>query len=1690
MALLPFSPVTAVVDENNLVRLTWQPPQLNGNWDDYGSWTILTTDPSNPSAIPTAISSAATGLETQTDPNSGTSVSGTKDVRQYLFTAAPGANGALGLSMGVQAAPGSLYTPQSPASPEAWANLAGSVFRGFPSTYSSSTDNKAQVLSLGQPLQVFLGAPNDPSSPAGQRWMVTYSDGTSSEWMPISLNSTAKAFQRPTPTGGFDSLTITVENRDVTDNASQTPVILRRSVTLQVFVLNQQFKDSAATGGFDISNAQVGIGGLSGFEITDNSGATQTLLPFLAFMQAIVQDDQTNELKLLVATTRNQSASSLLGTMAADVFPLLGRPVALGNIEFPDLTMVGNGTLADNSPIVLNILSPLITVVIGHPLGWSQNWSSSIQQIATGQSQNSYASGGKPPYRWFATELPEGLSLTQDGLLFGTPTALGFSTFNVSVQDSQTPPSQAETSLSVNVISDLTIPAQVLPNAQVGVAYNTSGFQLQASGGIPPFTWSLSGTLPVGMSISSTGLITGTPTTLNSTSDFTPSGSTSTSPYAFMVQATDAVGAVAAAAQVLNLAPMTFTIEPPDQPWVVAGQQSKLRFPVVGGVPPYTPTSLIATSNPSNFITSFALVNGVIELLVNPAQGTTNAQLHLSLSDAKGATVTLDRSFVVKAPAITTQPIFWAQANLPAAVQPGGTAQAIIPSILTGGQTVGPLLGPALVTNATATAKPSGEIDIGPTCTTAKNVEVTFKALIQQGSLKLGVMSREYSILTVFTNATNGVKFWTTEVYPCCVGDWLAFDPQCPTFNPAPPPFPMTAASGLRMRIQPGSALPIGISLDATSGLLYGAVVVVPTYDSILELLDGTGVVKAQITVHWNVYLANTLGVAPVTVPDGALGVPYSLTFQITGATGNLNIAPPVHGSLPAGLSVSAPTGTGTVVISGLPQEAGYYDIWLQVTDSAASPHAALIYFRIWLDYAPELNMVTDTLNSATVVMPFSQTLTARGGSGGYVWTSVGTGINALPSWLTLSSAGVLASTGNAPNATSTQNLILKVTDSNGNTDQKTMVFTVVQPSALAISVNFPQGTALDAYPPTQIQVSGGVPPYSYSASGLPANLTCNSNTGVVSGIATGSGSSNVTVTVTDQRGVPTGQASQTFPLQILDPGALQITLPGGLPTGTKNSPFSATLGAIGGTQPYTFAQDPNNPLPAGLSLNASTGVISGSPAASTGASPLTVGFTVTDSSTIQQTSPVQTWPLTVMNPSALTWITQSSDAPAGFLNEPYNNGNGFQLQATTSNGQPVRYTISPNTQLGNAGTGTIVGGVTVNAGGLISGTTVSTQLNGPVTFRATGWDPVAKAWDPTAVADLIVNMSFTGQIIPNPTTLPTGFLGQTAYSVTLTPSGGLAPYTFALAAGSLPAGLGLSGSTISGSIPSSGTSGNYSFTILITDGNGTTLHQPYTITIGKTSIVTNPASLVWTANQNLAFSQAVTLSGGAGQPYSSTLSSGALPAGITLSSTGTGFALTSNGATVTAPAGVYNFVITVADSIGATVQVPGQITITAATYSWTSRVAYNQTAWTESNYNATNGIPIGVVWSGVRAVPGYSPLSGGYGGSAFVVRIDGLFNTAAPTLAIAGSPGNTSWSCSLISAPTPGVNSFAEFSVNPSGVPSGSGSLTLQATLTDKTVTTSANLLVFCKSGGAFPGGSNFRDGSGTALSLSTYSN
>jgi hypothetical protein len=164
---------------------------------------------------------------------------------------------------------------------------------------------------------------------------------------------------------------------------------------------------------------------------------------------------------------------------------------------------------------------PVIAALEILPAGGSLQFSTSslpAGQVGAAYSTMIQATGGKTPYHWSISSgtLPAGLTLSATtGTISGKPTASGSSTFTAKVTDSTSPTAQTATkSLTITVASaasPVEITTSSLPSGQAAVPYSTT---LAAIDGTSPYKWSItSGAPPAGLTLASSGLISGTPTT-------------------------------------------------------------------------------------------------------------------------------------------------------------------------------------------------------------------------------------------------------------------------------------------------------------------------------------------------------------------------------------------------------------------------------------------------------------------------------------------------------------------------------------------------------------------------------------------------------------------------------------------------------------------------------------------------------------------------------------------------------------------------------------------------------------------------------------------------------------------------------------------------------------------------------------------------------------------------------------------------------------------------------------------------------------------------------------------------------------------------------------------------------------------------------------------------------------------------
>jgi hypothetical protein len=249
-----------------------------------------------------------------------------------------------------------------------------------------------------------------------------------------------------------------------------------------------------------------------------------------------------------------------------------------------------------------------------------------------------------------------------------------------------------------------------------------------------------------------------------------------------------------------------------------------------------------------------------------------------------------------------------------------------------------------------------------------------------------------------------------------------------------------------------------------------------------------------------------------------------------------------------------------------------------------------------------------------------------------------------LPAGLSIdASSGVIS--GN-PTTAGTSTVAVTVTDATSPahlTATKNLPLTIVAPIAIT-TASLPSGVTGTAYS-APVNASGGTTPYVWSATGLPAGLSIDAASGVISGNPTTAGTSTVAVTVTDSTNPTHLTATKNLSLTIVS--QLVITTASPLPGGSVNAPYSTTIAASGGTTPYAWSA---TGLPAGLSIDPASGSISGTP---TAAGTATIAVTVTDAANPKQTA-TKNLSLTISTPVPAVVIANSGSGQSASVNTQY----------------------------------------------------------------------------------------------------------------------------------------------------------------------------------------------------------------------------------------------------------------------------------------------------------------------------------------------------------------------------------------------------------------------------------------------------
>ena len=554
-----------------------------------------------------------------------------------------------------------------------------------------------------------------------------------------------------------------------------------------------------------------------------------------------------------------------------------------------------------------------------------------------------------------------------------------------------------------------------------------------------------------------------------------------------------------------------------------------------------------------------------------------------------------------------------------------------------------------------------------------------------------------------------------------------------------------------------------------------------------------------------------------------AAPVANNVATTIAANSTNNAITLSISGGTSTSVAVASAPAHGTATASGTSitytPNAGYSGsdsfTWNATNSSGTSADAtvSLTVTATPLSFAP----AAGALPAATVGSAWTQTVAASGGTAPYTYSATG-----LPAGITLNgTSGVLSGT---PSAAGSYNVQVTAADvyGAGGTASYTLSVNEAVPVAGTVSATVSTNSrnnaitlALSGGAATSVSVTGAPAHGSATASGT--SITYTPNAGY-------SGSDSFSWNATNSSGT---SADATVSLTITATPLSFAPAAGALPAATAGSAWTQTVAASGGTAPYTYSA---TGLPAGITLNGTSGVLSGTPSAAgsyniqiTAADVYGAGGTASYTLSVNEAAPVASAITATVNAgssdNAITLAIAGSVTSVALIRQATHG-------TATAAGTKIRYTP-------------------------FSGFTGTDSF----TYSATN------ASGTSQVATVTLNVTAATLIMaPVRSTLPDGLVGK-AYAQIFSVSGGTAPYGWQLS-GTLPRGLTFANGELKGTPESAGSS---SFTLTATDANGIATRFTYTLAINAAA----PEATDHSASVYAGQSVKVTLTEGAtGGPF------------------------------------------------------------------------------------------------------------------------------------------------------------------------------------------------------------------------------
>ncbi|MFN7562541.1 MAG: beta strand repeat-containing protein, partial [Prosthecobacter sp.] len=1047
--------------------------------------------------------------------------------------------------------------------------------------------------------------------------------------------------------------------------------------------------------------------------------------------------------------------------------------------------------------------------------------------VGTAYTQTTTASGGATPYTYAVTTgtLPGGLTLNAStGVISGTPNVEISSTVTITATDANGCPGTRSYTLAMSCPPITVNPASV-PVGLVGSAYTSTTFS--ATGGTAPYQYTVvAGTLPAGLTLTTAGVLSGTPTASNGAG------------VSITVQARDAFNCLGTRAYTIKICPV-ISLNPASFVTPLVGRPYSDTVTAAGGATPYV-YAIVSGSLPAGL--SLNTSTGVIS---GAATSTTAATFTLQATDANACTGTRAYTLTPASADFGDYPPFAAAAQ---AISSGIYIHHGATAVATDGETAPPTAGTATADDTTGSDDENLNIPVvltglSPTAQPRFVIPVTLT----------GVSNGRIGVWIDWNGDTDVLD--TNETVTLSTAN-LVSGANSITATLNPPAGTTTGTKYLRVRVTEGTTVPTFSGESPLRGEVEDHPVVVS--DQIvmyaMNLKENSGLMAANSPVPWNyrsatcitpqnLQLFNTnngigtsddqYGEGPlypnVVVSGGSFGrctSGWDATFNNALTTARTSLTPVARtapftltfGGMDAGTAITGFTLDVTREATTSPLNAQIFLTWHDGTAFRTARTAAVSLENILSPFSPPTPVSNwqslhfpgftqgDPLPTGTALS--SETFLCEvyfwGGSGGRLevdnFSLLGTtvcAVNDMGDWAHATNAAGAATTTTTSIANSNLRLGASVdveavvtagasanaddltnTGSADDEDGVTVPASITQNASATVSASVFNNSGAPAYLNAWIDFnndgvfndtllsSGGERLEAARAIATGASATTQNITFTVPLVSSPGAGRGVRVRLTNQAVTgPTGAVGtgeiEDYIVSITCP-TITLTAPP-LAAATVGTAYSQSITAAGGRAPYTYAVTTGT-LPAGLSLNTSTGAITGTPANTTSQ---TFTITATDANactgarsyTIAPVCPTITLtPIILLNGTVGVAYSQTLTAAGGTA--------------------PYSFTLT---------SGTLPAGLTLSAGGVLSGTpTAANGAGTPLTFRVTD------AYGCTGTR------SMTLKICPVVTlaSLSTSATVGGAYSSSVAASGGVAPYVYAVTSGTLPVGLSLNTTT------------------------------------------------------------------------------------------------------------------------------------------------------------------------------------------------------------------------------------------------------------------------------------------------------